>query len=121
MNRLATAVGALLRWLTTLLPPSHRDWGEAVHAEAADIPPGWPRLRWYAGQRNLCDLDLSRNGSRYGYVLDLPQSRTETLLRARVQELGGAIEQRVELVRLAQRAAAPSTPHSATPPAGRSR
>jgi 2-polyprenyl-6-methoxyphenol hydroxylase-like FAD-dependent oxidoreductase len=61
------------------------------------------RLRWYAGQRNLCDLDLARNGSRYGFVLDLPQSRTETLLRARVQELGGTIEQRVELVRLAER------------------
>jgi 2-polyprenyl-6-methoxyphenol hydroxylase-like FAD-dependent oxidoreductase len=64
------------------------------------------RLRWYAGQRNLCDLDLARNGSRYGFVLDLPQSRTETLLRARVQELGGTIEQRVELVRLARRGGA---------------
>ena len=64
------------------------------------------RLRWYAGQRNLCDLDLARNGSRYGFVLDLPQSRTETLLRARVQELGGTIEQRVELVRLAERGGA---------------
>ena len=61
------------------------------------------RLRWYAGQRNLCDLDLARNGSRYGFVLHLPQSRTETLLRARVQELGGTIEQRVELVCLAER------------------
>jgi 2-polyprenyl-6-methoxyphenol hydroxylase-like FAD-dependent oxidoreductase len=39
-------------------------------------------------------------------VLDLPQSRTETLLRARVQELGGTIEQRVELVRLAERGGA---------------
>jgi hypothetical protein len=64
------------------------------------------RLRWYAGQRNLCDLDLARNGSRYGFVLDLPQSRTETLLRARVQELGGTIEQRVELVHLAERGGA---------------
>jgi 2-polyprenyl-6-methoxyphenol hydroxylase-like FAD-dependent oxidoreductase len=64
------------------------------------------RLRWYAGQRNLCDLDLARNGSRYGFVLDLPQSLTETLLRARVQELGGTIEQRLELVRLAERGGA---------------
>jgi 2-polyprenyl-6-methoxyphenol hydroxylase-like FAD-dependent oxidoreductase len=60
------------------------------------------RLRWYAGQRNLCDLDLAHNGSRFGFTLDLPQSLTETLLRARVHELGGAIEQRVELVRLAE-------------------
>jgi 2-polyprenyl-6-methoxyphenol hydroxylase-like FAD-dependent oxidoreductase len=64
------------------------------------------RLRWYAGQRNLLDLDLARNGSRYGFTLHLPQSQTETLLRARVQELGGTIEQRVELVRLAERSGA---------------
>jgi 2-polyprenyl-6-methoxyphenol hydroxylase-like FAD-dependent oxidoreductase len=61
------------------------------------------RLRQYAGQRNLLDLDLARNGSRYGFTLHLPQSQTETLLRARVQELGGTIEQRVEMVRLAER------------------
>ena len=61
------------------------------------------RLRWYAGQRNLLDLDMARNGSRYGFVLHLPQTQTETLLRARVHELGGTIEQRVELVRLAER------------------
>jgi 2-polyprenyl-6-methoxyphenol hydroxylase-like FAD-dependent oxidoreductase len=61
------------------------------------------RLRWYADQRNLLDLDLARNGSRYGFTLHIPQSQTETLLRARVQELGGTIDQRVELVRLAER------------------
>ena len=61
------------------------------------------RLRMYAGQRNLLDLDLARNGSRYGFTLHLPQSQTETLLRARVRELGGTIEQRAELVRLAER------------------
>jgi 2-polyprenyl-6-methoxyphenol hydroxylase-like FAD-dependent oxidoreductase len=61
------------------------------------------RLRWYAGQRNLLDLDLARNGSRYGFTLHLPQSQTETLLRARERELGGTIEQGVELVRLAER------------------
>jgi 2-polyprenyl-6-methoxyphenol hydroxylase-like FAD-dependent oxidoreductase len=61
------------------------------------------RFRWYAGQRNLLDLDLARNGSRYGFVLHLPQSQTETLLRARVRELGGTIEHRAELVRLAER------------------
>src|SRR5215472_9642556 len=60
-------------------------------------------LRMYAGQRNLLDLDLARNGSRYDFTLHLPQSQTETLLRARVRELGGTIEQRAELVRLAER------------------
>src|SRR5215472_16978491 len=62
-----------------------------------------PRLRMYASQRNLLDLDLARNGSRYGFTLHLPQSQTETLLRARVRELGGTIEHGVELVRLAER------------------
>src|SRR5262249_33833554 len=61
------------------------------------------RLRWYAGHRNLLDLNLARNGSRYGYTLHLPQSQTETLLRARVRELGGSIEQGTGLVRLAER------------------
>jgi len=61
------------------------------------------RLRMYASQRNLLDLDLARNGSRYGFTLHLPQSQTEALLRARVRKLGGTIEQRVELVRLAER------------------
>jgi len=61
------------------------------------------RLRWYAGHRNLLDLDLARNGSRFGYTLHLPQSQTETLLRARVRELGGHIEQGTGLVRLTER------------------
>ena len=61
------------------------------------------RLRWYADRRNLLDLDLAGNGSRYGFVLHIPQRQTEALLRARVQELGGTIQHRAELVRLAQR------------------
>jgi 2-polyprenyl-6-methoxyphenol hydroxylase-like FAD-dependent oxidoreductase len=60
------------------------------------------RLRMYAAGRRLLDLNLARNGSRYGFVLHLPQRDTEALLRARVQELGGTIEQGVELVRLAE-------------------
>jgi 2-polyprenyl-6-methoxyphenol hydroxylase-like FAD-dependent oxidoreductase len=60
------------------------------------------RIRMYAGGRNLLNLDMSRNGSRYGFILHLPQSETETLLRARVRELGGIIEDGVELVRLDQ-------------------
>ena len=79
------------------------------------------RLRMYAGQRNLLDLDLARNGSRYGFMLHLRQSQTEALLRARVRKLGGTIEQHVELVRLAGSAATPWTPRSGTSRAGRSR
>lgn len=60
-----------------------------------------PHVRMYAGRRRLLDLDLAHNGSRYPFVLHLPQSETEALLRARVQGLGGRIEQGVELLRLA--------------------
>ena len=60
-------------------------------------------LRMYAGTRKLLDLNLANNGSRYGFVLHLPQRETELLLRARVQELGGTIEQGVELLSLAER------------------
>jgi 2-polyprenyl-6-methoxyphenol hydroxylase-like FAD-dependent oxidoreductase len=58
-------------------------------------------LRMYAGARRLLNLNLARNGSRYGFALNLSQRETESLLRRRVQELGGTIEQCVELVRLA--------------------
>jgi 2-polyprenyl-6-methoxyphenol hydroxylase-like FAD-dependent oxidoreductase len=60
------------------------------------------RLHWYAGQRTLLNLDLARNGSRYGFALHLPQNETERLLRERVRELGGAVEQTTELVSLTQ-------------------
>jgi 2-polyprenyl-6-methoxyphenol hydroxylase-like FAD-dependent oxidoreductase len=60
------------------------------------------RMHWYAGQRSLLNLDLARNGSRYGFALHLPQDQTERLLRAHVRELGGVIEQGTELVGLAQ-------------------
>ena len=58
-------------------------------------------LRMYAGTRRLLNLNLAHNGSRYGFVLHLPQRDTELLLRARVRELGGTIEQGVQLLRLA--------------------
>jgi 2-polyprenyl-6-methoxyphenol hydroxylase-like FAD-dependent oxidoreductase len=60
------------------------------------------RFRMYAGKRTLLNLDLTRNGSPYGFMLHLPQSETERLLRQRVRELGGTVEQGVELVRLAE-------------------
>jgi 2-polyprenyl-6-methoxyphenol hydroxylase-like FAD-dependent oxidoreductase len=62
-------------------------------------------LRMYAGGRNLLRLDMARNGSRYGYVLHLPQSETERILRARVGELGGTVEQGIELLRIADHGA----------------
>ena len=60
------------------------------------------RFHVYAEDRNLFVLDMARNGSRYGFILHLPQHETETLLRARVGELGGIVEQGMELVRIAE-------------------
>lgn len=60
------------------------------------------RFRVYSGQRTLFVLDFARNGSPYGFALVLPQRETEMLLRTRVRELGGIVEQGVELVRAAE-------------------
>lgn len=61
-------------------------------------------VRWfsfYADGKHRVSLDLSRNGSRFPFMLDLPQDQTETLLRSRIAELGGVVEQRTELTGLA--------------------
>ncbi len=61
-------------------------------------------VRWFSfytdGKRRV-SLDLSRNGTRFPFMLDIPQHETETLLRARVAELGGVVEQGTELTALA--------------------
>ena len=61
------------------------------------------RFRMYAGNRSLLNLDMTRNGSRYGFILNLAQSETERLLRTRVHQLGGTIEQRSELAGACER------------------
>jgi 2-polyprenyl-6-methoxyphenol hydroxylase-like FAD-dependent oxidoreductase len=61
------------------------------------------RFRMYAGNRSLLNLDMTRNGSPYGFILNLAQSETERLLRARVHELGGTIEQCTELTGVCER------------------
>ena len=58
-------------------------------------------FRFYSQARCLVSLQFARCGSRFGFLLDLPQDETQQLLRARVAELGGVIEQRTELIRLA--------------------
>ena len=57
-------------------------------------------LRFYSEGRCLASLEFGRCGSRFGFVLDLPQDQTERLLRARVTELGGVVEDRTELTGL---------------------
>jgi 2-polyprenyl-6-methoxyphenol hydroxylase-like FAD-dependent oxidoreductase len=57
-------------------------------------------FRFYSRGRCLVSLDFARCGSRFGFLLDLPQDQTERLLRARIAELGGVIEQGAELTGL---------------------
>jgi 2-polyprenyl-6-methoxyphenol hydroxylase-like FAD-dependent oxidoreductase len=59
-------------------------------------------LRFYSKARCLASLEFPRCGSRFGFVLDLPQDETERLLRARIAELGGVVEQATELTGLTQ-------------------
>jgi 2-polyprenyl-6-methoxyphenol hydroxylase-like FAD-dependent oxidoreductase len=58
-------------------------------------------LRFYSQGRCLTSLEFARCGSRFGFLLDLPQDETERLLRARITELGGVVEQGAELTGLA--------------------
>jgi 2-polyprenyl-6-methoxyphenol hydroxylase-like FAD-dependent oxidoreductase len=61
-------------------------------------------VRWfsfYTDGKPRVSLDLARNGTRFPFMLDIPQHQTETLLRARIAELGGTIEDGTELIALA--------------------
>src|ERR1700758_243832 len=60
-------------------------------------------LRFYSAARCLVSFEFARCGSRFGFLLDLPQDQTERLLRDRVAELGGKVEQETELTGLATR------------------
>ena len=55
------------------------------------------QIRWYSKGKHLVSLDFAHSGSRFGMLLDLPQDETERLLRARVAELGGVVENQTEL------------------------
>ena len=59
------------------------------------------QLRFYSQGRCLASLEFARCGSRFGFLLDLPQDQTERLLRARIGELGGVVEPGAELTGLA--------------------
>jgi 2-polyprenyl-6-methoxyphenol hydroxylase-like FAD-dependent oxidoreductase len=58
------------------------------------------QMRWYSEGKRLVSLEFARSGSRFGMLLDLPQDETERLLRARIAELGGVVENRTELTGL---------------------
>ena len=58
------------------------------------------QLSFYSEGRRLVSLEFARCGSRFGFLLDLPQDQTERLLRARIIELGGMVENQTELISL---------------------
>ncbi len=66
------------------------------------VDTGWPvrHFTFYADGKRRVSLDLSLNGTRFGFLLDIPQHETEQLLRMRVAELGGTVEPAVELTSL---------------------
>jgi 2-polyprenyl-6-methoxyphenol hydroxylase-like FAD-dependent oxidoreductase len=59
------------------------------------------RMRWYSEGKFLISLEFAHSGSRFGMLLDLPQDETERLLRSRIAELGGMVEDGTELTGLA--------------------
>ncbi len=89
--RLSRAIGITPRTLETLdmmgivdrfLDEGHRTRG----------------VRLYAGDRQVLGIDMAYSGSIFRFALHLPQHRTEALLRERLAELGGAVENGVELL-----------------------
>jgi hypothetical protein len=59
VDRLTRAMAVLLRRSMMVLPADRREWAEAVLNEAADVPPGWPRLAWLAGGLRLTVLQAA--------------------------------------------------------------
>jgi 2-polyprenyl-6-methoxyphenol hydroxylase-like FAD-dependent oxidoreductase len=69
---------------------------EAVLAEGQRLN----RLSIYNEAKRLAGLELDRVESPWPFAISLPQSRTERILRARLEALGGRVEQRMELTGL---------------------
>lgn len=60
--------------------------------------------RMYSSGKPLVDVNFALNGSRFDFMLDIPQHETESILRQRVADLGGIVEGGTELVSLHQEA-----------------
>jgi 2-polyprenyl-6-methoxyphenol hydroxylase-like FAD-dependent oxidoreductase len=54
------------------------------------------RFHMYTDGKTLVRLELARNGSAFGFKLDVPRDATEVILRQRISELGGSVEQGTE-------------------------
>lgn len=60
------------------------------------------RTSLYVGGKRRVGIDMTCADTEHGFVLHLPQDRTEEVLRRRLVELGGQVEPGVELVDLTQ-------------------
>lgn len=56
------------------------------------------RITGYSGGRTLFRMELEGLDSPYPFLLVLPQSQTERILERRLEELGGQVERRSELL-----------------------
>lgn len=68
MNVLTRVMALVLRRTTALVSASHREWAEAIWAEAVAVPAGWQRLSWLAGGLRLTVQEAAR-GRRLWYPL----------------------------------------------------
>jgi len=69
MTRLRRASATVRRAATRLLPAEHREWAEALWAEAQDVPRGLPRLAWRAGGLRLIAREATMARRLAGAVL----------------------------------------------------
>jgi 2-polyprenyl-6-methoxyphenol hydroxylase-like FAD-dependent oxidoreductase len=60
------------------------------------------RTSLYVGGRRQAGIDMTYADSEYGFILHLPQNRTEEVLRSRLTELGGSVESGIELLGFVQ-------------------
>ena len=68
MEQLTRALAWMLRCSAGALPPGRREWGEAVSAEAGQVPAGWSRWCWLAGGLRLVAKEAPMT-RRIGYGL----------------------------------------------------
>ena len=69
MTRLSRACATARRAAARLLPAEHRDWADALWAEAHEVPPGLPRLAWRAGGLRLIAREATMARRLAGAVL----------------------------------------------------
>lgn len=67
-EQLTRALAWMLRRSARALPADRREWGEAVRAEAGQVPAGWPRWCWLAGGLRLVAKEAQMT-RRIGYGL----------------------------------------------------